>query len=163
MQNEAFLLQCLAAQRSKYTTAKKFNIWKMRIILISSIASFTTCFIKCYTVIAVLYLFTIIVLIAVKYLDGFIAKFQKEAAQIQQYFDTSLYSCVLEENKESWGHIMSEYEITDVVSKYRQNDLSEFKNWYSDYSSITPIEQIFYCQRENICWGNELKSSFLSL
>ncbi len=56
--------------------------------------------------------------------------------------------------------IREKTDIVESISGIENADLESVKNWYSDYSKLSPTEQVFRCQQTNIRWDAELRSEF---
>ena len=91
-QNDELLLECLYTQRRKYTQAKKRMSWKRNIVFVSTVISVVLAIFNCSELATIPSFVAIWVLFIGKRLDRCINTKKEEAAEIQQYFDVSLYS-----------------------------------------------------------------------
>ncbi len=164
LQNDELLLKCLCVQREKYTRAKKLLCWKIVFIFyLVCISWLDACcengkygsFVK-----AVLGLSGVVFMMASRLLERAVHTLKKRATQIQLFFDANLYSKVLGGDIEEWGNILTKSEVAEDISLVVGN-ADAYKNWYSDYASMTPEQQIFYCQKENMRWDFDLRQKFI--
>ena len=164
MQNEDIYLKCLATQRKIYSKAKCLDGIIVFLIIVLIIYQSLICKIYNFdlgtkiTVPFVLSGFTFI-------LSNKIKEKKKAAADLQQYIDINLYSKITETNFEDWGYTYSANKINDLLSKYecKYDEYKKVKNWYEDYSKLTPVQQVYYCQRENIRWDYKLRRNYITI
>ncbi len=156
-QNEPLLINCLCAQRKGYSELKIFN--GARYFVSIGITTVLTALLFIFdnpTLEAFTTIMAIIIIIADKYFDSFVDNRQKLYAKIQQYFDINCFNEVSDTKLESEESIFTKSEIAECSSgNYGQKLKDEVSNWYEDYSSFSPREQIFYCQKENIRWSKK--------
>ena len=160
-QNDELLLKCLYTQRRKYTQAKKRMSWKRNIVFVSTVISVVLANFNCSELATIPSFVAIWVLFIGKRLDRCINTKKEEAAEIQQYFDVSLYSRACTFSSGKWGNILTDSQIAEHIKRVFSMHLAPFKNWYSDYSSCEPCKEIFRCQNENICWDAELRKKYI--
>lgn len=96
-----------------------------------------------------------------KYSDGHISAHKKHAASIQQYIDVTLFASTIGGTKSEWGELPNKTDLAETISEFSDEDTSDMKNWYSDYSSLPGEAQIFHCQRENVRWDYDLHKSYI--
>lgn len=159
-QNNQFLLQCQVAQRSEYSCAKEIISKKSIFICGFAVLSIAASIINVDWLSALVSLSAVVLLIANKYVQSYITTHKKHAALIQQYIDATLYSHIIGGEKSEWGNMPSHTDLATSVSEFSSADVSDVRNWYSDYSSLSPYQQIFNCQRENVRWDYELQKKF---
>ena len=162
-QNDDFLLSCLKAQRREYTCAKHIALIKTLLTFAGFIVSVIGMLYEQELLSALIYLFSMSILICNKYSDQKIKTYKIHAASIQQYVDVTLFSSAIGNQPSEWGELPTKTELSEAVSKVQQMDSSAVRNWYNDYSSLPSSLQVFYCQRENIRWNFRLYRSFLCL
>ena len=109
---------------------------------------------------AVVSLLAVFLLIINKYVELYVTTHKKHAALIQQYIDATLYSDIIGGAKSEWGDMPNHTDLATSISEFSSADISDVRNWYSDYSSLSPYQQIFHCQRENVRWDYELQKKF---
>lgn len=160
-QNDELLLKCLYTQRRKYTQAKKRMSWKRNIVFVSTVVSFFLAILNCSELATIPSFIAIWVLFIGKCLDRCINTKKEEAAEIQQYFDVSLYSRACTFSSGKWGNILTDSQIVEHIKSVSSMNLTPFENWYSDYSSCEPCKEIFKCQNENIYWDAELRKKYI--
>lgn len=160
-QNDEILLKCLCTQREKYTLAKSRMSLKRNIVIVSTILSVVLAIWNCSELATIPSVVAIWALFIGKFLDICINTKKEEAAEIQQYFDVSLYSraCIFSSGK--WGNILTDSQIVEHIKSVSSINLAPFKNWYSNYSLCEPCKEIFRCQNENICWDAELRKCYV--
>lgn len=159
-QNDKLLLQFQMMQRAEYAHAKKKSGIKEIIIFTYAIASVIASFIDIDWVSALLSLIATVLVIANKYLDEHIQLIKQHAASVQQYIDVELYSKALEMDRAEWGGLPTKTELVKAVLPVVSGNTFEVQDWYSDYSTLSCEEQVFYCQRENVRWNYDLLNSF---
>lgn len=155
-QNEPQLLKCIAAQRKEYDKAKRRGLCKDILTAIFAILSIISSWIDNDVMTAITFLFAGMTSFASKYIDMHVHKHKNVAAVTQQYVDVTLYNSVLNDKIGSWGNIPTYHELAETISIVADKDVEGVKNWYSDYSSLKPIEQIFCCQKENLPMGYKI-------
>lgn len=160
-QNDEILLKCLCKQREKYTLAKSIFKWKTIIIIVYTFFSGFSAFNNCSTLTIITSAISIWVLLVGKWMDIWINRKKAEAAEIQQYFDVSLYSRACTFSSGKWGNILTDSQIVEHIKSASSMNLTPFENWYSDYSICEPCKEIFKCQNENICWDTELRKKYI--
>lgn len=156
-QNEPLLINCLCAQRKGYSELKLFNgAWYFISIGITTALTVLLFIFDNPTLETITTVMAIIIIIADKYIDSFVDNRQKVYAKIQQYFDINCFNEVSNTKLESEESIFTKSEIAEYSAGiYDQKLKDEVSNWYEDYSSFSPNEQIFYCQKENIRWNKK--------
>ncbi len=160
-QNDEILQKCLYVQREKYTLAKSRMSWKRIIVFASTGVSVILAILNCSELATIPSLIAIWVLFIGKYLDRCVNTKKEEAAEIQQYFDVSLYSRACAFSSGKWGNILTDSQIVEHIKSVSSMNLAPFRNWYSDHSSCEPCKEIFKCQNENICWDTELREKYI--
>lgn len=162
-QNDSFLLQCQAAQKNEYSSAKRIAHFKTVITLIFAVISVAASALNFDLLTALSGLFAVIVGIANRYLDTKIRVHKRHAAFVQQYIDATLFAAALGNDVSDWGEVPNRSDLAETISKYGNTDTSQFVNWYSDYSLLKPEAQVFYCQSENVRWNCDLNKKYKRL
>ncbi|MDZ7640966.1 MAG: S-4TM family putative pore-forming effector [Desulfurivibrio sp.] len=106
----------------------------------------------------------VVALLDVLILTSAIDNLKEKAAKIQEMFDTSLLG--LPWNYISIGNQPDHEDVSKYSRRIRENqeELSEFRNWYSVKLDSLPIEAVsIICQRSNLCWDSELREYFSKL
>ncbi|MCR9520280.1 S-4TM family putative pore-forming effector [Vibrio alginolyticus] len=175
-QNSTDAIECLCAQSQLYTDAKVvlgiYLLLSIGIVLflnlcvvpltqnswlglkpIDGLSEYIT-----------LYTF-ILALIELFFVRGFVKRSREKAAKIQEYFDYIVYQI-------NWNDIVvgdkPDLEmINKAYKKYirKGKDTTVFQNWYTpDIADIADENKInFLCQRENLSWDSDQRSSFSTL
>ena len=67
------------------------------------------------------------------------------------------------EELELWHDLPLAGELSEENAKVTDEDIDKEKvrNWYSDYSELTPSHAVFLCQRENLRWDKNLRLCIL--
>ena len=154
------MLKCLLAQRSEYAKAKDIALRKGILITGLCIFSIIAEVVGTNEYSAMSCLFALIVVIINQYADGHITFLKKQAALIQQFVDVNLFAETLGMDTLEWGNVSVKPALEYLIYSYSDADTSEMKNWYSDYSSQSGEEEVFYCQYENVRWDFKLYESF---
>ena len=160
-QNDPFLLQCLIAQKSEYSRAKKAGSKKLIFIILFTIFSIYSTTNESDLLSAIASLLAVGLLIYNKHSDKQISSLQKHAASIQQYFDVTLFSSAIGGTKEEWGELPNKSDLANSISNIIPDNKTDVGNWYNVCSSLPITTQIFYCQRENVRWERELRQSYI--
>lgn len=79
------------------------------------------------------------------------------AAKIQQTIDIRLFQLP------DTCNVLLPSEIKEIVALYPSAELSEFKDWYSDYSQFDFEKQVFCSQKENVRWNKNLREKYFWL
>lgn len=159
-QNDEYLLKCIVAQRQEYRQAKKANNVKSIVTVIFAAFTVLSSALDNDILTAITCLFAIVLLIVSQRIDSYTLKKRRHAASIQQYVDVELFSTVAEQDATNWGTLPSKTDLAESISSIDTSETELAKNWYSNYSKLPPIKQIFYCQKENIRWDSKLRSEF---
>lgn len=161
-QSESLIIQCLFAQRKKYSQAKMIS---GAYFFVCVVATCVFAVLKSITdnsiIMALSALLSLGAFVALSPINTIILKLKTQAAEIQQYIDVFLYSNEKYSSlNKKWSCPLSRDEIVEKVSKYPKSGFDDNDKWYEDYSSLSYIEQIYYCQRENIHWDRELRKKY---
>jgi hypothetical protein len=171
-QNKADSIDCLAAQRFLYSSAKNYSglQFYLNVVLIV-VGSFVVYMLNqgwlCVKIdlSAYLALASILVTVLNSLLLIPVIKRKKElAAKIQERFDTKVLS--LDWNAINIGLIPgSEYiKIFSTKQKNKKNGDQGLKDWYSSIVDSVPIHVgRFICQRSNLSWDVYLREKYLKL
>lgn len=161
-QNEPLMINCLYAQRRGYTSLKTINLIRYSVSIGITTLFAILLFIRNNKYIeAIATVLNIVIIIADKYLDIFTSKKQKIYAKIQQYFDISCFNKVLEHNLIEVSSIFVPSEIAELTSDdYSQKEKNAVCNWYENYSTLSPIKQVYYSQKENVRWNKRNNTRF---
>lgn len=160
LQNQREILECLAAQRKKYSSAKLYGSLKNSLLVTFAVLAIVASWLDSELLTAISTIATVVLLIANKWLDSKINSLKKKGAALQQYIDATLYSDVLNTDTSKWGKLPSQYERAEWIGEADTENLNPFENWYSDYSNLPAKVQVFNSQRENITWDMNLKKSY---
>ena len=159
-QNDAFLLQCQVAQRSEYSRAKLAARRKAYLTVSFAVLSVVASILDVDWLSAVSSLAAVALLVFNKYSDAYIAATKKHAAAVQQYIDTALYAEATDSSVSEWGDVPSKSDLAATVSAYGNANTTSVENWYSDYSGLSGVAEVFRCQSENIRWDYDLHKKF---
>ena len=162
-QNDPFLLQCLLAQRSEYTKAKIASRNKLIIITLFTIFSMYSLTDDSDILSAIASLFAVVLIIFNKNSEKHISSLQKHAASIQHYFDATLFASAIGGTKDEWGELLNKSDLANSISNITATDTTDVRNWYRVSTSLPVTSQIFYCQRQNVRWEQELRKSYIYL
>lgn len=157
-QNTREMLLLLKAQSSYYTSAKKVFYSGLIISLFGTVFFAVATTLYTSGLLNTLSAFFAVLIFAIgSYTQRKSVSYTELAARIQQTFDVMLFSL---SNDSS---VLKKSEIQEICAPYVQDDLHEFKNWYSDYSGTKFTTQVFYSQKENIRWDRNLRKKYLRL
>ncbi|MEE1276127.1 MAG: S-4TM family putative pore-forming effector [Fibrobacteraceae bacterium] len=156
-QSDSLIIQSLFAQRRYYTYAK---IWTCAYfvvcVLLVSVFAILKAYYKCDFVTGLSIGLSIAVMFAASFINEFVDRNKKNAAEIQQYIDVSLFaekgsSC------NNWQSPLTKNRIMEIVSSFPKNGFCENDKWYEDYSTKSFNNQVVLCQKENIRWDKDLR------
>ncbi len=159
-QNEPELFKYIAAQHKIYNKAKKIEFYKYIFNAVYAAFAVIASWSGSDLMTAITLLLAGAIAFSGKYIDMNISKYKDIAALTQQYADVTLYNYLLEYKMALWGRLPTKLQLAETLSMVENEDLDKVKNWYSDYSGLPPIEQVFCCQKENIRWDTRLRQEF---
>lgn len=163
-QNESNSIAKLAAQRQLYDDAKKINTILIAIsVWIPFVFAIILCFLPCNTKWNYLvYILSIISVIASFFVEDIIKEKKKLAAYIQQQFDSYVYA--MPWNERLFGKNKNvDHQIANYSKKILNNTEEKNKlfNWYSsEVDTKRLIDGILACQNENFWWDVGLRKRF---
>ena len=158
-QNEHDILCLLKAQHDAYSEAKKY-LYRPLVFSITMTIIFLIAIEVCTNPIINNYLkafssfFAIIALFSMTYCETKSKELKEIGARIQQSIDLRLFDFP------SLSNSLTQSETIEIIAKYLDTDLSDFKDWYHDYSKLPFQEQIFCSQKENIRWDLKLRQKY---
>ena len=159
-QNSDVILGCLVAQSEEYTKAKRNQFVNLIAIVLLSLLTTISSFCNDAHFLAVVSLAAVVVAIASKKLEKREKSIREHAAMIQQYIDSSLYSGVTNTDQNRWGPSLTSSDIAEIISGIDNDAKIAKRDWYSDYSTMSPEDQVFYCQKENLRWDRKLRNDY---
>ena len=164
-QSEPLIIQCLFAQRKKYSYAKLISVTYFIICVLGVCAFLILKAIFPSDLITVLSTVLSVIAFAVSFLvKSIISKLKETAAGIQQYIDTTLYKSNQYSSLNSkWTCQFTKDQIIEMVSKYPTYGFTNNDKWYEDYSTKAFCEQIYYSQYENLRWDYDLRKYYSRL
>lgn len=157
-QNEPEMQMLLCAQRKEYSRIKSGKFWFVFVsVFLATAATVWIAVANDTKVACALTAFNVLLIFTRDLIKGYFEKGQEHAAKIQQYFDAGCYNAVLSRDLIDPLSIFLDSEIDEIRAKECREDLSSLANWYSDYRTCPPSEQILKSQRTNICWDVKLR------
>ena len=164
-QSEPLIIQCLFAQRKKYSQAKLISETYFIICVLGVCTFLILKAIFPSDLITVLSTVLSVIASAVSFLAKSItSKLKETAAGIQQYIDTTLYKSNQYFSLNSkWTCPFTRDQIIEMVSKYPTQGFTNNDKWYEDYSTKSFCEQIYYSQYENLRWDHDLRKYYSCL
>lgn len=160
MQNNDNMLKCLVAQRRDYSLGKRANAYKSFFTIAFAVLAIVASLVDNEVLSVISCLCAIILSIMNRHIDGYVVKQKKHAASIQQYFDVTLFSSAIGNSTCDWGGLPTKTDIAESISDIKSSETTPVRDWYSDYSTLSPTEQVFRCQQTNIRWDAKLRSEF---
>ena len=153
-QNTKRAQELLVAQ---YYTYKEAKFWVYILFLISVIIPFgvniSLIWIKNEIAVAIISMVLIIFLIISELIRTKIVKIKEIAASIQQKFDIEVFNLKNNFNiNVNW--------VNSYLEKYKNKDWNRKTNWYPKYQDVEHNRAVFFCQKENIEWTQELSRRF---
>ena len=164
-QSDPLIIQCLFAQRKKYSQAKLISEMYFIICVLGVCTFLILKAIFPSDLITVLSTVLSVIAFAVSFLvKSITSKLKETAAGIQQYIDTTLYKSNQYSSLNSkWTCPFTKDQIIEMVSKYPTHGFTENDKWYEDYSTKSFCEQIYYSQYENLRWDYDLRKYYSRL
>lgn len=157
-QNDPFILALLTAQRAFYKSGKRLLYPALLLGVAGTIffAVFTS--ISSSELINTLSAFFALLVFAVNSaLENRSGHSSEYAAKIQQSIDIRLFALAESCNE------LSMSEQNELYAKYKDSDFDPVRNWYSDYSNLDFLKQVFYCQQENVRWDKNLRDKYKTM
>ena len=161
-QSDPLIIQCFYAQHEKYSQAKMIagGYFVICVILVC-IFTVLSALIDNEIISGISIILSIVSGLVLYPVNNWISKFKKDAAEIQQYIDVTLYSSEEYSHiKNVWNCPLTKSQIIEKVSTYLQSGFTPNDKWYEDYSDRNYREQIILCQKENIRWDSELREKY---
>lgn len=159
-QNDAILLKSLVSQRRLYSSAKSWGyVPRVIAVLLAFVASCLqkgNCDKLSLIVAGISFVGWVLAIFGEKY-GGIL---RRKAARIQQYIDREIFKEAFSaEELVLWHDLPLTGELSEENAKVTNADIEKEKvrNWYSDYSKLTPSHAAFLCQRENLRWDKRLR------
>ena len=164
-QSDPLIIQCLFAQRKKYSCAKRISAIYFVVCVLGLCTFLILKALFPSDLITVLSTILSVIAFAVSFLvKSITSKLKETAAEIQQYIDTTLYKSNQYSSLNSkWVCPFTKDQIIEMVSKYPTHGFTENDKWYEDYSTKVFCEQIYYSQYENLRWDYDLRKYYSRL
>ncbi len=154
-QNQRDILLLLKSQREEYSKAKRLQYFGVYSSIIATIVfAILTSQIDSDLLRSLSFFMAMLVFATSTVCSNTSKKIVTDAAKIQQTIDTRLFHI------SDYSHTLRASEEAEITAKYQDSELSDFKNWYSDYSGMSFQKQVFYSQKENIRWDNSLRKKY---
>ncbi len=154
-QNKPDQQQLIVTQHYVYKNAKRFTFFLLILsVFIPIVFNITLIWIKNEMITTIFSFVSICLVISSEIIRAFISEKKSTAAQIQQKFDIDVYEL---DNM----YCLNDEKVYIAVDKYKNKNLKRKKNWYHDYSKLDKNIAIFYCQKENIDWTNNLTTKYI--
>ena len=161
-QKEPLMVQCLYAQSALYQKAKivtgsHFGVTVVLMCILTIVQSL----IQAEWLTGLSIGLSVAACFAPYYVDSLKLNLKTNAANIQQYFDVTLYSFSdFDGQNKKWFCPITKNQVIEKVGKYPTTGFRPNDIWYEDYSSKVPCEQIYFCQCENIRWDGNLRHAY---
>lgn len=161
-QSDTLIIQCLFAQRHKYSQAKLVAyVYFILCVVAVCVITVLKSIIHSETISGLSLVLSLMTFLVAFPLNKLISKIRTEAAEIQQYIDTTLYSSNQYSHLNSkWSCPITKDRVIEIVSKYPQSGFTYNDKWYEDYSTCDYSKQILLCQKENLRWDNDLRKKY---
>jgi hypothetical protein len=161
-QKEPLMVQCLFAQSALYQKAKKVAGFHFGVtVVLMCILAIVQSFIQAEWLTGLSIGLSVAACFAPYYADSLKTNLKINAANIQQFFDVTIYSFSdFEGQNKKWFCPITKNQVIEMVSDYPTTGFRTNDIWYEDYSSKVPWEQIYFCQRENIRWDGKLRHNY---
>ncbi len=163
MSNKIFVKQnkdenqiLIVAQHFAYKSAKVLTIFLFVMSVIIPIGfNITLIWVKNDIVTTIFSFVSICFVVLCEVLRNILANKKSIAAQVQQKFDSNVFEL-------GNDFCLDEETVDFAVEKYKNKDWDRKKDWYPDYSKLDKNKAIYYCQKENIDWTNNLSVKYIT-
>ena len=164
-QSDPLIIQCLFAQRKKYSYAKLISETYFIICVLGVCTFLILKAIFPSDLITVLStVLSVVASLVSFFVKSITSKLKETAAGIQQYIDTTLYKSNQYSSLNSKLTCpFTKEQIIEMVSKYPTHGFTNNDKWYEDYSTKGFCEQIYYSQSENLRWDSDLRKYYRCL
>lgn len=153
-QNEAMLQQLIVAQHYTYTNAKYWGCILFCVMVIFPVGINVALFFSIPDIVTgLLALSSLVLLVFGELIKDHIQKQKRYAAMLQQKFDTYVFDI-----DNQYG--IDENIIAEQLEKYKEKDWARKQNWYPNYEYMNKNKAIFYCQKENVDWTNNISKRY---
>ena len=161
-QSDTLIIQCLFAQRKKYSQAKWVaGLYFFFCVVAVCIFSVLKSIVHNELITGLSIGLSFATFFAAFPINHYISKIRTEAAEIQQYIDTTLYSSNQYSHlNDKWSCPLAKDRIIEMVSKYPQSGFTDNDKWYENYSTCDYSKQILLCQKENLRWDSDLRKKY---
>lgn len=153
-QNEKEMQSLIVAQHFVYKRAKAWVLLLFGISVVIPIAlNVGLIWIRNDVAIGCISFGSILLLIFSECIRNKISLLKEHASMIQQKFDVEVFG--LSNNFDINEDIVQSY-----LEKYKNKDWDRKKNWYVKHKTTDKNQAIFYCQKENIDWTNNISKKY---
>jgi len=161
-QSDSLIIQCLFAQRKKYSQAKLIaGLYFFFCVVAVCVFSILKSIVHNELITGLSIGLSFATFFAAFLINNCISKIRTEAAEIQQYIDTTLYSSDQYSHlNNKWSCPINKDRVIEIVSKYPQSGFTDNDKWYEDYSACDYSKQILLCQKENLRWDSDLRKNY---
>lgn len=161
-QSDTLIIQCLFAQRHKYSQAKLVAyVYFILCVVAVCVITVLKSIIHSETISGLSLVLSLMTFLVAFPLNKLISKIRTEAAEIQQYIDVTLYSnSQYAYLQDRWYCPLTKDRIIEIVSKFPKSGFGDNDKWYEDYSSFDYCKQILLCQKENLRWDSDLRKKY---
>lgn len=163
-QNNSILLKSLVSQRRLYSFAKSWGyVSGVITVLLAIVAS---CWQKesCDRLSLIVAVLSFVGWLFAIFGEKYGEILRHKAARIQQYIDREIFKEAFSaEELVLWHDLPLSGELSEENAKVTDADIEKerVRNWYSDYSKMTPSHAVFLCQKENLRWDKKLRVRIL--
>ena len=153
-QNEPALQLIIVAQHYTYTNAKSWAFVLFFVLAVLPVGINIALFFSMPDLATgLLALLSLVLLVFGEYIRNHIQKEKRYAAMLQQKFDTYVFDI-----NSQYG--IDENIIAEQLEKYKKKDWERKQNWYQNYEYMNKQKAIFYCQKENVDWTNNVSKRY---
>ena len=153
-QNEPALQLIIVAQHYTYTNAKCWAFVLFFVLVVLPVGINIALFFSMPDLATgLLALLSFVLLVFGELIRNHIQKEKRYAAMLQQKFDTYVFDI-----NSQYG--IDENIIAEQLEKYKKKDWERKQNWYQNYEYMNKQKAIFYCQKENVDWTNNISKRY---
>lgn len=163
-QNQVGLVDAQKTAACCYAYGKKLTIvLAFLLILYPIVVNILVFFIDNMVLSRILTSLLFVPLVIAEVLRKQISKAKFNGAGMQQYFDEVVFDLKNSCKKYLVPKKLTLSERLKLILKYKDRSNENYKNWYSDFSSLPYEQAVYQCQKQNIRWDISVRKKYLIL
>lgn len=160
-QNQVGLVDAQKTAACCYAYGKKLTIvLALLLILYPILVNILVFFVDNMVLSGILTFLLFVSLIIAEVLRRQISKAKFNGAGMQQYFDELVFDLKNSCKKYLMPKKLTLSERLELILKYKDRSNENYKNWYSDFSSLPYEQAVYQCQKQNIRWDISVRKKY---